>query len=124
MTYLKCVTCKVRLYSLASPDDPVRDLCPGCAGVLERVGELTDVVGYRSMKLDDDFTEPQVAPGVLIDGFAEAQARRRAESAQATLETERWLDDGGSFNGLAAAGAAVPAAARTRTSCNSPGDAP
>ena len=115
VTYFKCVTCKARLYSVANPDTLVRDLCPGCGAMLEPVGELSEVVGYRSIKLRDDPAEPQAGHGVVIDRFAEVLAGRRARSAQAALDAERWLDDDGSFNGPAAASAAVQATARTQT---------
>ena len=63
MTYFKCVTCKARLYSAASPNSLIRDLCPGCGTVLEPVGDLTELVGYRSIRLRDDPAEPQAAHG-------------------------------------------------------------
>jgi hypothetical protein len=107
VTYFKCVTCKARLYTAASPDRLIRDLCPGCGAMLEPVGELAELVGYRSIELRDT-AEPQGGHGVLIDRFAEVLAAQRARSAQAALDAERWLDDGGSFTGIAAATAAVP----------------
>ena len=113
VTYFKCVTCKARLYSVANPDSLVRDLCPGCGAMLEPVGELAEVVGYRSIKLRNDSAQPQRGHGVVIDRFAEVLAGRRARSAQAALDAERWLDDGRGFNGPAAASAAVRATART-----------
>ena len=115
MTYFKCVICKARLYSVANPDTLVRDLCPGCGAMLDPVGELSEVVGYRSIKLRDDPAEPQAEHGVVIERFAEVLAGRRSRSAQAALDAKRWLDDGGSFNGPAAASAAVQATARTQT---------
>ena len=114
MTYFKCVTCKARLYSAASPNSLVRDLCPGCGAMLEPVGELAELVGYRSIELRDDPAKPQAGHGVVIDRFAEVLAGTRARSAQAALDAERWLDDGGSFNGPAAASAAVLATIRTQ----------
>jgi hypothetical protein len=106
VTYFKCVTCKARLYTVARPDLAIRDLCPGCGAMLEPVGELAEVVGYRSIQLRDT-AEPQVGHGVLIDRFAEVLAGRRARSAQAAIDAERWVDDGDSFDGPATATAAV-----------------
>jgi hypothetical protein len=114
VTYFKCVTCKARLYSVANPDSLVRDLCPGCGAMLEPVGELAEVVGYRSIKLRDDPAQPPPGHGVLIDRFADVLTGRRARSAQAALDAERWLDDGGSFDGPVAASAAVRATPRTQ----------
>jgi hypothetical protein len=115
VTYFKCVTCKARLYSAADPDSLVCDLCPGCGAMLEPVGELAEVVGYRSIRSRDAPAEPRGGHGVLIDRFAELLADRRARSAQSALDAERWLDDSGSFNGPAAASAAVRATVRTQT---------
>jgi hypothetical protein len=114
VTYFKCEACRARLYSVANPDSLVRDLCPGCGAMLEPVGELAEVVGYRSIRLRDDPAEPRTGHGVLIERFAEALASRSARSAQTALDAERWLDDGGSFNGPAAASAAVRAPDRTQ----------
>jgi Zn-finger nucleic acid-binding protein len=49
MTYLKCVSCRARLYSEASQDDVDGDSCPACGGTLEPVGELAEIVGYHSL---------------------------------------------------------------------------
>ena len=118
MTYFKCVTCKARLYSAASPNSLVHDLCPGCGSMLEPVGDLTELVGYRSIKLRDEPALPRVAHGVVIDRFAEVLAAKRASAAQAALDAERWLDDGGTFNGPAAASAAVRATPQTEAEFN------
>ena len=49
MTYFKCTSCKASLYSVATADSLSRDLCPGCATMLEPVGELVGVAGYHSI---------------------------------------------------------------------------
>ncbi|MFL5911193.1 MAG: hypothetical protein ACJ768_11550 [Gaiellaceae bacterium] len=108
------MTCKARLYSVSNPDRLVRDLCPECGAMLEPVGELAEVVGYRSIKPRGDTAEPQAGHGVLIDGFAEVLAGRRARSARAAIDAERWLDDGGSFDRPATATAALPPNPPTR----------
>ena len=107
VTYFKCVTCKARLYSVARRDLEVRDLCPGCGAMLEPVGELAELVGYRSIRLRGA-AEQRAGHGVLIDRFAEVLAARRARSDEDAGDAERWLDDGGGFNGAAATTAPVP----------------
>jgi hypothetical protein len=47
MAHLKCLACKTRLYSTESPADPIGDLCPVCGSLLEPVGDLGEIVGYR-----------------------------------------------------------------------------
>lgn len=69
MPHFKCVACKTRLYSAAAPADLVGDLCPGCGSLLEPVGALAEIVGFRAIKLRD---------------------------GEARLDAERWADDGGS----------------------------
>jgi hypothetical protein len=49
MPHSKCVRCKTRLYSAAASADLVGDLCPGCGSLLEPVGDLTEIVGFRSI---------------------------------------------------------------------------
>jgi hypothetical protein len=48
MTYLKCTSCKARLYYSVGTRRS-GELCPGCGEMLEPVGELAEVVGYRSI---------------------------------------------------------------------------
>jgi hypothetical protein len=110
MPHFKCVACKTRLYSAAGPDDLVGDLCPGCGSLLEPVGELAEIVGFRSIKHRD--TADDSPPGTheriagRVDDFF---ARREAILAQARLDAGRWLDDGGSFSPEAVAeGMALP----------------
>ena len=100
MPHFKCVACKTRLYSAAGPDDLVGDLCPGCGSLLEPVGELAEIVGFRAIKCRDGAaddsrrgTHERIA-GRIDDFFA----RRKAILAQARLDAERWIDDGGSFS--------------------------
>jgi len=100
MPQFKCVACKTRLYSPASPADRVGDLCPGCGSLLEPVRELAEVVGFRSIKSRDGAADGG-SPGTHQRLAARADdflARRAAILAQARLDGERWLDDGGSFS--------------------------
>ncbi len=47
MPHSKCVACKTRLYSSGAPAEMVGELCPSCGGLLQPVGSLVEVVGYR-----------------------------------------------------------------------------
>jgi hypothetical protein len=99
MPHFKCVACRTRLYSEGNPPDEVGDLCPSCGSVLEPVSELTELVGFRSITSCDDAADG--ADPDPHEGFAERfdsfVARREAMLAQARLDAERWLDDGGSL---------------------------
>jgi hypothetical protein len=98
--HFKCVACKTRLYSAAAPADLVGDLCPGCGSLLEPVGELAEIVGFRSIKPRDGAAED--SPGGAHERIAgrvdDFFARREAFLAQARLDAGRWVDDGGSFS--------------------------
>jgi hypothetical protein len=105
MPHFKCVACKTRLYSAAGPADSVGDLCPSCGSLLEPVGELAEIVGFRAIKHRDgaaDDSPPgrhQRIAGRVDDFFA----RRETIRAQTRLDAERWVDDGGSFSPAAVA---------------------
>ena len=100
MPHFKCVACKTRLCSMATPADLVGDLCPGCGSLLEPVGELAEIVGFRAIKRRDSAAEDN-PPGAheriagRVDDFV---ARREAILAQARLDAGCWVDDGGSFS--------------------------
>jgi hypothetical protein len=100
MPHFKCVACKTRMYSAASPADLVGDLCPGCGSLLEPVRELAELVGFQSIKPRDSAADGG-APGThqrIADRVDNFLARRGAILARARLDGERWLDDGGSFS--------------------------
>ena len=90
----------MRLYSAATPADLVGDLCPGCGSLLEPVGELAEIVGFRSIKPRDGATEdsPPGARERIAGRVDDIFARREAVLAQARVDAGRWVDDGGSFS--------------------------
>ena len=49
MPHFKCVACKTRMYSAATPEDPVAYPCPQCGSPLESVGELAEIVGFQEI---------------------------------------------------------------------------
>jgi hypothetical protein len=57
MPHFKCVGCKSRLYSAAAPADLVGDLCPACGSVLQPVGALAELVGFKSISRGSFGTE-------------------------------------------------------------------
>jgi hypothetical protein len=50
----KCVACKTRLSSPWAPAEMVGELCPSCGGLLEPVGSLAEVVGFRRITRRED----------------------------------------------------------------------
>ena len=104
MRHYKCVGCRTRLRTAARPPDLVGDLCHECGSLLEPVGELAEVLGFRlitrresAADVDARDTRQQIAQ--RLDDFL---ARREARLAQARLDALRWVDDGGSFRADAA----------------------
>jgi hypothetical protein len=96
--YFKCVPCRIRVSAAGAGTALTDGSCPGCGSALEPVVKLTEVLGYRSPNLLDSAVPPRVAERV-----ADISGGRAAIEAQ--LETDRWLDEGGSLapEGLAEA---------------------
>ena len=99
MPYFKCAPCKTRLYSAAGAADLVGDLCPGCGSLLEPVGELSEVVGFRSIRSRDSAADAGAASTHqrIADRFGDFVTRREAFLAKARLDARRWVDDDGRF---------------------------
>jgi hypothetical protein len=107
MPHYKCVPCKTRLHSAGSPPEDVGDLCPDCGSLLEPVGELAEVVGFRAIKSGAGVTEagPLRADDSIADRIDKFLVRREAVLAQARLDAGLWPDD---EDGLAAQAVAMP----------------
>lgn len=110
MPHFKCVACKTRLYSAASPPDLVGDLCPECGSLLEPVGELAEIVGFRAIKARDGAAGGGALSSRrrLSDRVGDLIARREAVQVQARLDAQRWVDDGGSFRAAEAVSLPLP----------------
>jgi hypothetical protein len=91
MRHLKCLACKTCLRSADSEADPIGDLCPVCGSLLEPVGDLGEIVGYRVIETRGS-TSHRGASGageLIADGVGEVIARREVVHARIRLETER-----------------------------------
>jgi hypothetical protein len=97
MPHFKCAACKLRLDAAASPADMVGDLCPGCGSLLEPVGDLSEIVGFRSIRSREAAGDAPGAHEQIADRVDDFLARRRVILARARLDAQRWIDDGGSF---------------------------
>jgi hypothetical protein len=89
MPHYKCVACKARLHSAGSPADQVGELCPGCGSLLEPVGDLAEIVGFRSIKAADGAPAGD-APGTherLAESVGDFLALREAIRAQAERDS-------------------------------------
>jgi len=86
MPHLKCEPCRNRLYRAGSGDQ-VGDLCPACGSLLEPVGELAEVVGFRLIRSADSPDGAASGPHQRIaDRLADMIVRRQAAYAEAHLD--------------------------------------
>jgi predicted RNA-binding Zn-ribbon protein involved in translation (DUF1610 family) len=88
--YFKCVSCRIRVSVAGAATDLTDGSCPSCGQSLEPVAKLTDVVGFRSPNLYDSSIPPRIA-----ERMSDISGGRPAAEAQ--LEADRWLDEGGAL---------------------------
>jgi hypothetical protein len=91
MPHFKCLACKTRLRSTENPADPIGDLCTVCGSLLEPVGDLGEIVGYRVIETRGSTSHRGASgAGRLIAGcVGEIIARREFKHARVRLEIER-----------------------------------
>jgi len=91
MAHFKCLACKTRLRSPASKVDPIGHLCPICGSLLERVGDLGEIVGYRVIETRGSTSHRGAsrAGRVIAGRVGEIIARRELKHARVRLEIER-----------------------------------
>jgi hypothetical protein len=88
--YFKCVPCRIRVSVSGAATDLTDGSCPGCGRSLEPVAKLTDVMGFRSPNLHDRSVPPRIAGRI-----SDISGGRAAAEAQ--LDADRWLDEGGAL---------------------------
>ena len=91
MPHFKCLPCKTRLYSTQSHADPIGHPCPVCGSLLEPVGNLGEIVGYRLLETRGS-TWHSGASGAgqpIADRVGEVIAQRELKQARVRLEIER-----------------------------------
>ncbi len=90
MPHSKCVACKTRLFRAPGPIDRVGDLCPGCGNLLEPVGSLAEVVGFRSIRPRADPVDGDglPVPPRLADQVYDMLGHREARLVQAQIEAD------------------------------------
>ncbi len=85
MQHFKCLACETRLHSTESEADPIGDLCPVCGSLLEPVGDLGDIVGYRVIETRGSTSDSggSVAVQLIADRGGEITARRELKPSRA-----------------------------------------
>ena len=66
MHHSKCVACKTRLESSGPPAEMVGELCPSCGGLLEPVGSLIEVIGFRRITRRPALLELEIAQAAAL----------------------------------------------------------
>jgi hypothetical protein len=84
MAHSKCLSCRARVWREGSSPD---DLCPGCGGPLEPVGELAELVGLRSLR-----ARPKQEHRRPPDESARISAQIRETIARNDAERRRRID--------------------------------
>ena len=87
MAHLKCLTCRARVWRDVTAADHLDDLCPGCGGPLEHVGELAELVGLRSLR-----ARPKREHRRPPDESARISAQIRETIARNDAERRRRID--------------------------------
>ena len=103
MPHYKCAACKARVHVSGSPAEVVGNLCPECGRLLEPVGELAELIGFRSIRSVDAARSTSDRRGA--DRVDEFLARRGAIFERDRLDAERCLEHD---DGPLAAAVAVP----------------
>jgi hypothetical protein len=99
MPRFKCESCRTSLYSAARAGDLIDDRCPSCGAPSDSARPVA-VRARRPAPIRWASADHQR----IADRLGAFMDRGRA--AQARLDAERWLDDGGSFSPSAGRGRA------------------
>jgi hypothetical protein len=83
MPHFGCLACKTRLRSTESDADLIGDLCPVCGSLLESVGDLGEIVGYRVIETRGSTSRSGASRAVemIADRVGEIIARREFKHA-------------------------------------------
>jgi hypothetical protein len=87
MPDFKCLACKTRLHSTESEADRIGDLCPVCGSLLEPVGDLGEIVGYRVI---------ETRGGMSQSGASDAGQWSPTASARSSLDASWGTHESGS----------------------------
>jgi hypothetical protein len=87
MRDFKCVACRIRTRHAGDTFGAGGDRCPGCGSPLEPVGELGEVVGFRSVTT----TEHPVDDPAPVGDFTARRNAMYARRVRDALDTQRWM---------------------------------
>ena len=87
MPHFKCLRCRSRVWRDGPAADQADELCPGCGNPLEKVGELSELVGLRSLR-----GRPGSARMTSSDRSARISQQIRETIARHDAERQRRID--------------------------------
>src|SRR5450755_4636416 len=95
MAHLKCLACETRLHSTDGRADPIGDLCPVCGPLLEPVGDLSEIVGYRVIENcgSTSHSGASVASQLTAEGDQHAAAGAPVDAGPPTRDDAQRLVD-------------------------------
>jgi hypothetical protein len=82
MPHYKCGACRTRLQIAQPPPAPIVVFCPQCRSALDRVADLTELIGLRRIALVDDLD----GTGADLGSFDEPVAFDEPAAAVALLK--------------------------------------
>jgi hypothetical protein len=88
MAHSKCLACTARVWRDGPAADHVDDLCPGCGGPLEAVGDLSELVGLRSLRARPAHSRRSDLSARISERIRETIARNDAERRR-RIDAER-----------------------------------
>jgi hypothetical protein len=87
MRYFKCTPCRVRVNGAGPEMDLIDGRCPSCGQRLEPVRQLTEVVGFQSLKLPGP--GPDLGAQEDLGRWADEGGSLAAEAVALSLPPER-----------------------------------
>jgi hypothetical protein len=91
MPHFKCLACKTSL-RIAGSEDPIGDLCPVCGSLLEPVGDLGEIGGYRVIetRVSTSHSAASRTVELIADRVDEFIARRELKHARIRPAIKRY----------------------------------
>jgi hypothetical protein len=89
MPHLKCEACRTRVYRASDLGSTVES-CPGCGVPMQPVGDLVEIVGFRSVRPQRRPADDGTGYQAIADSVAAILEQRRAFERRSRRATDRW----------------------------------
>ena len=88
MAHFKCLRCRSRVWREPAADH-LEDLCPGCGNPLDAVGELSELIGLRSLQVRPSRTRRTPDRSAQISQQIRETIARNDAERQRRIDAER-----------------------------------